>query len=72
MRECTTFVQISSDSIYRVSYFRLCDKLEKAKDEEQMDFSEALAYAVDKRKFIIIHRSAKKSVQVDEEEEELE
>ena len=32
--------------------------LEKAKDDEKMDFEEALDYAVDKRKFII-YRSAK-------------
>jgi hypothetical protein len=40
------------------TYQAVINTLEKAKDDEKMDFEEALDYAVDKRKFII-YRSAK-------------
>ena len=42
--------------------------LEKAKDDEEMDFAEAFNYAVDKRKFIV-YRSANEAEQVQREEE---
>ena len=40
------------------TYQAVINTLEKAKDDDEMDFEEALDYAVDKRKFII-YRSAK-------------
>jgi len=49
------------------TYQAVINTLEKAKDDDEMDFEEALDYAVDKRKFII-YRSAKEAEQVQEEE----
>ena len=43
--------------------------LEKAKDDEEMGFSEALDYAVDKRKFLI-YKSADETEQVTQVEEQ--
>ena len=50
------------------TYQAVNETLGKAREEEQMDFLEALDYAVDKRKFLIL-RSAKESEQEDEEQE---
>ena len=49
-------------------YQAVLKTLEKAKDDEGMDFSEALDYAVDKRKFLI-YKSADETEQVTQEEE---
>ena len=50
------------------TYQAVLKTLEKAKDDEEMDFSEALDYAVDKRKFLI-YTSADETEQVTQEEE---
>jgi hypothetical protein len=50
------------------TYQAVIKTLEKAKDDEEMDFAEALDYAVDKRKFIV-YRSANETEQVQREEE---
>ena len=50
------------------TYQAVIKTLEKAKDDEEMDFAEALDYAVDKRKFIV-YRSANEAEQVQREEE---
>ena len=49
-------------------YQAVLKTLEKAKDDEEMDFSEALDYAVDKRKFLI-YESADETEQFTQEEE---
>ena len=51
------------------TYQAVLKTLEKAKDDEEMDFSEALDYAVDKRKFLI-YKSADETEQVTQEEEQ--
>ena len=51
------------------TYQAVINTLEKVKDDEEMNFAEALDYAVDKRKFIIF-RSAKEAEHVQKEEEE--
>ena len=51
------------------TYQAVLKTLEKAKDDEEMDFSEALDYAVDKRKFLI-YKSADETEQVMQEEEQ--
>ena len=51
------------------TYQAVINTLEKVKEDEEMDFAEALDYAVDKRKFII-YRSAKEAEHVQQEEEE--
>ena len=43
--------------------------LEKAKDDDEMEFSEALDYAVDKRKFLI-NKSADETKQVTQVEDQ--
>ena len=50
------------------TYRAVLKTLERAKDEEEMKFSEALDYAVDKRKFLI-YKSADETEQVTQEEE---
>ena len=50
------------------TYQAVINTLEKVKDDEEMDFAEALAYAVDKRKFII-YKSANEAEHVQHEEE---
>ena len=50
------------------TYQAVINTLEKVKEDEEMDFAEALDYAVDKRKFII-YRSAKEAEHVQQEEE---
>ena len=51
------------------TYQAVLKTLEKAKEDEEMDFSEALDYAVDKRKFLI-YKSADETEQVAQEEEQ--
>ena len=51
------------------TYQAVLKTLEKAKDDEEMDFSEVLDYAVDKRKFLI-YKSADETEQVTQEEEQ--
>ena len=51
------------------TYQAVLKTLEKAKDDEEMDFSEALDYAVDKRKFLI-YKSADETEQVTQVEEQ--
>ena len=51
------------------TYQAVLNTIEKAKDEEDMDFEEALDYAIDKRKYLI-NRSADESKQIQREEEE--
>ena len=50
------------------TYQAVLKTLEKAKDDEEMQFSEALDYAVDKRKFLIF-KSADETEQVTQEKE---
>ena len=50
------------------TYQAVLKTLEMAKDDEEMDFSEALDYAVDKCKFLI-YKSADETEQVTQEEE---
>ena len=45
------------------TYQAVLKTLEKAKDDEEMDFSEALDYTVDKRK-LLIYKSADETEQV--------
>ena len=51
------------------TYQAVMNTVEKAKDEDGMEFTEALEYSVDKRKFLI-RRSAEEAEGVRQEEEQ--
>ena len=63
-RNVTFCRSLKRDETYRA----VLKTLERAKDEEEMKFSEALDYAVDKRKFLI-YKSADETEQVTQEED---